>query len=66
MIQPLKLNKEWRPIQTSTITDFHRQNNLVRIPKTNPRHLGVSSTPRHHFVNVLQSTRSNSMNSKFF
>lgn len=54
MIQPLKLNKEWKPIITSTTTDFHRQHHQVRIPKTNPRHLSVSSTPRHHLINRLR------------
>uniref|UniRef100_A0A914ENQ9 C2 domain-containing protein n=1 Tax=Acrobeloides nanus TaxID=290746 RepID=A0A914ENQ9_9BILA len=44
VIKPLKFSKEWRPIQTSTMTSFHP----LRLPKTNPRLNSASSTPRHN------------------
>uniref|UniRef100_A0A915DRH3 C2 domain-containing protein n=1 Tax=Ditylenchus dipsaci TaxID=166011 RepID=A0A915DRH3_9BILA len=45
VIQPLKLSKEWKPIQTSTMTNFHHPQYPPshRFPKTNPRHPGMST-----------------------
>ncbi|KAL3083867.1 hypothetical protein niasHT_036280 [Heterodera trifolii] len=38
--RPLKLSKEWRPLQTSTLTNFH-----ATLPKTNPHHSSATKLP---------------------
>uniref|UniRef100_A0A7E4USM7 C2 domain-containing protein n=1 Tax=Panagrellus redivivus TaxID=6233 RepID=A0A7E4USM7_PANRE len=43
-LKPLHLSKTWNPIQTSTTTSMMPP--PPPIPKTNPRHVGVTSTPR--------------------
>ncbi|KAE9547676.1 hypothetical protein FO519_009112, partial [Halicephalobus sp. NKZ332] len=52
-MMPLKMNKEFQPLQTSTTTSFYPH----LLPKTNPRHNGVPSTPRSQRMVNLDEQR---------
>lgn len=52
-MMPLKMTKEFQPLQTSTTTSFYPH----LLPKTNPRHNGIQSTPRSQRLINLDEQR---------